>query len=81
MVSPSQPQLLRKGQVKWFDCKRGYGFILDESGEDVFVHFSVIEGEGFRALRSDEWVEFAVDVGVKGKFAQHVRRKAVPAET
>ena len=46
------------GTVKWFDSKKGYGFILGPGGQDVFVHFSVIEGEGFRSLRDGEQVEY-----------------------
>ena len=62
------------GIVKWYDRKRGYGFILHENGEDVFVHFSVIEGEGFRCLRNAERVEYEVTQGPKGLLASRVRR-------
>ena len=44
------------GTVKWFDSKKGFGFLINEAGKDVFVHFSVIEGEGFRALKEGEQV-------------------------
>lgn len=74
MVSPSNPEMLHRGKVKWFDTRRGFGFIIDEHGQDVFVHFSVIKGEGFRVLRSDEWVEFWTQEGEKGLFASRVRR-------
>jgi len=61
------------GTVKWFNDAKGYGFISREAGEDVFVHFSAIEGEGFRSLREDQRVEFAVEQGPKGLQAVHVR--------
>lgn len=62
------------GQVKWFDCKKGFGFILDDNGEDVFVHYTVIEGDGFRRLRDGERVEYDVVEGPKGFSATRVRR-------
>jgi len=61
------------GTVKWFNDAKGYGFISREAGDDVFVHFSAIEGEGFRSLREDQRVEFAVEQGPKGLQAVHVR--------
>ena len=61
------------GTVKWFNDAKGYGFISREAGEDVFVHFSAIEGEGFRTLREDQRVEFAVEQGPKGLQAVRVR--------
>ncbi len=65
---------MREGVVKWFDAKKGFGFILDENGQDVFVHFSVIEGDGFRRLRDGEKVEFESVDGPKGCNASKVRR-------
>jgi CspA family cold shock protein len=62
------------GIVKWFDCKKGFGFVVDPSGADVFVHFSVIEGQGFRRLRDGEQVEYETMQGPKGLLASKVRR-------
>lgn len=62
------------GTVKWFDSKKGFGFILTPQGEDVFVHFSSIEGSGFRSLKDGETVEYDMNRGEKGLSAQHVRR-------
>jgi cold shock protein len=67
------------GTVKWFDSKKGFGFILNGDGKDVFVHFSAIEGDGFRTLRDGEQVEYEQVEGNKGLLAQnvkHVKAKA-----
>ncbi len=61
------------GIVKWFSDTKGYGFISREAGDDVFVHFSAIEGEGFRTLREGQRVEFSVEQTPKGLQAVHVR--------
>jgi CspA family cold shock protein len=61
------------GTVKWFNDAKGYGFISREAGDDVFVHFSAIEGNGFRSLSENQRVEFAVEQGPKGLQAAHVR--------
>jgi CspA family cold shock protein len=61
------------GTVKWFNDAKGYGFISPETGADVFVHYSAIEGAGFRTLREDQRVEFAVEQGPKGLQAVRVR--------
>ena len=62
------------GTVKWFDVKKGFGFLVNAEGKDVFVHFSSIEGDGFRALKDGELVEYEeVDSG-KGLAARNVKR-------
>jgi CspA family cold shock protein len=61
-----------KGRVKWFNENRGYGFITQENGRDVFVHFSAIEGEGFKTLAEGEEVEFEVIESEKGLQAAKV---------
>ena len=63
---------MTKGVVKWFDTKKGYGFIELTETEDVFVHYSGITGEGFKSLRAGEEVEFEVASGPKGPQATHV---------
>ncbi len=61
-----------KGKIKWFSDAKGYGFIEREEGEDVFVHFSAIAGEGFRTLSEGQEVEFDVVQGEKGPQAENV---------
>jgi CspA family cold shock protein len=60
------------GRVKWFNNAKGYGFIEQENGEDVFVHFSAIQSEGFKSLNENDVVEFEVVQGQKGLQAQNV---------
>jgi len=67
------------GTVKWFDTDKGYGFISQEGEDDVFVHFSAIEGGGYRNLVEGERVEFDVQTGPKGLLAAEVRRAGVTA--
>jgi CspA family cold shock protein len=62
------------GTVKWFNNGKGYGFIERESGDDVFVHYSAIQGDGFRSLEEGERVEFTVEQGPKGLQAAGVIR-------
>lgn len=62
------------GKVKWFSKEKGYGFIEREDGDDVFVHFSAIQGEGFKTLLEDEEVEFDIVEGPRGLQAANVVR-------
>ena len=62
------------GTVKWFNKKKGYGFILDPEGKDVFVHWSGIQMEGFKTIDEGEKVEFDLIEGEKGRQAIHVTR-------
>jgi CspA family cold shock protein len=61
-----------KGTVKWFNAEKGFGFIEVESGDDVFVHFSAISGEGFKSLDEGQAVEFNVVQGNRGPQAENV---------
>ena len=61
------------GTVKWFNGEKGYGFISREQGEDVFVHYSNIQGSGYRSLEEGQAVEFDTAPGRKGEEAQNVR--------
>ena len=56
-----------QGTVKWFDAKKGYGFIEQDGGEDIFVHYSAIGGEGFKVIHEGDRVEFDVSEGKNGK--------------
>ena len=60
------------GTVKWFNGTKGYGFLARENGPDVFVHYSAIQGDGFRNLTEGQQVEFAVEQGAKGPQAAEV---------
>lgn len=71
---PSDGPGVISGTVKWFDVKKGFGFIVGPAGEDVFVHFSVIETDGFRTLKDGENVDYELHTGEKGLHAQHVHR-------
>ena len=68
---------MKGGSVKWFDTKKGYGFIIGPMGEDVFVHYSSIQGEGFRSLREGEHVEYELVETAKGLAATHVHADQV----
>ena len=65
---------MNKGTVKWFNNQKGYGFISDEQGKDVFVHFSGLDMEGYKTLEEGQSVEFGVVDGAKGPQATHVKR-------
>jgi CspA family cold shock protein len=61
------------GTVKWFNAEKGFGFIAREGEDDVFVHFSAIQGDGYRTLEEGQRVEFDVGPGRKGEEAQNVK--------
>ena len=63
-----------KGTVKWFNNEKGYGFITPESGNDVFVHHSEIQGDGYKSLEEGQSVEFEIADGPKGEQAKNVVR-------
>jgi len=65
---------MAKGKVKWFSNQKGYGFITPESGNDVFVHFSAIQGDGYKSLKEGDEVEFEIENGAKGEQAVKVTR-------
>ena len=65
---------MARGKVKWFSNQKGYGFITPENGKDVFVHFSVIQGDGYKSLEEGQEVEFEIEQGPKGEQAKNVTR-------
>jgi CspA family cold shock protein len=65
---------MKKGTVKWFNAEKGFGFITVEGEEDVFVHFSAINSDGFKTLEEGEEVEFEVVEGAKGPQAENVSK-------
>ena len=67
---------MAQGTVKWFNDAKGYGFLLVEGGEDVFVHYSAIQAQGFKSLAEGDKVEFEVTKGPKGLQASNVRKSA-----
>jgi cold shock protein len=71
-VSAGGFKMKENGTVKWFNDSKGFGFIARESGSDVFVHHSAIQGDGYRSLAEDQAVEFEVVDGPKGPQAQNV---------
>lgn len=79
-ASPQEPStsnplvVMANGHVKWFDNKKGFGFISNENGADVFVHYSAIQGGGFKTLKEGESVQFELIESDKGYKAQNVLR-------
>jgi len=63
-----------RGKVKWFSNQKGYGFITPESGSDVFVHYSAIQGDGYKTLVEGQEVEFDIEKGEKGEQAKNVTK-------
>ena len=65
---------MSNGTVKWFNAEKGYGFISQESGDDVFVHFSAIQGKGFKTLEEGQNVSLEIEDGPRGKQASNVTK-------
>ncbi|HSQ87572.1 cold-shock protein [Romboutsia sp.] len=65
---------MKNGIVKWFNSEKGFGFISVEGGDDVFVHFSAIQGDGFKTLEEGEKVSFDITQGARGPQAENVNR-------
>ena len=65
---------MSNGTVKWFNAEKGFGFISQESGDDVFVHFSAIQGKGFKTLEEGQNVSFEIEEGPRGKQASNVTK-------
>jgi CspA family cold shock protein len=72
--TPVEAARMARGKVKWFNDAKGYGFIEQEGGEDVFVHFSAIGMDGFKTLAEGQVVEFEIQAGAKGLHAANVQR-------
>lgn len=69
-----------KGKVKWFNNKKGYGFITMDDGKDIFAHYSCIEGTGFKTLHPDQIVEFEIGQGPKGEQAIKIKKIERPRQ-
>ena len=68
-------EVVARGKVKWFNNKKGYGFITPENGADIFVHFTAIQGEGYKTLEEGQAVEFDIINGPKGEQASNVTKQ------
>jgi CspA family cold shock protein len=73
-INRKEKQNMAKGKVKWFNDAKGFGFLEQENGEDVFCHFSALTGDGFKSLQEGDAVEFDVVKGQKGPQAENVRK-------
>jgi CspA family cold shock protein len=73
-IANQEGSRVARGKVKWFNAQKGYGFITADDGQDVFVHYSAISGEGFRSLQEGESVEFEIAQGPKGLQAANVTK-------
>ncbi len=74
MLHARRLQRMESGKVKWFNSEKGFGFIEREGGEDVFVHFSAIQGEGYKTLDEGQEVTFEIESGQRGPQAVNVRK-------
>jgi len=72
--SQKKEEQMARGKVKWFNDTKGFGFIQQESGEDVFVHYTAIAGDGFKTLKEGQEVEFEITQGPKGPQASNVTK-------
>ncbi len=75
-IAESGGTQMNTGTVKWFNSEKGYGFISQAEGDDVFVHFSAIQGEGFKTLEEGQKVSFDIAEGPRGKQAENVAKLA-----
>lgn len=82
MTSESEKRIENaEGVVKWFDPRKGYGFIVGPDGQDIFVHYSKIEGDGYRVLKDGSTVEYDAEFSEKGWLASRVVRRESPEVT
>lgn len=73
-IAHEEATIMEQGKVKWFNADKGFGFIERENGDDVFVHFSAIQGEGFKSLDEGQAVTFEVEQGQRGPQATNVQK-------
>jgi CspA family cold shock protein len=74
VLARQEAETMENGKVKWFNSEKGFGFIEREGGDDVFVHFSAIQGDGFRTLEEGQSVTFDIEQGNRGPQAANVRK-------